>query len=76
MNKYIVDENRLKELLAAELELECLEWGGVDNWEWYGEGKQDFLLECIDGRVPEKDMPEYIDYEYIVELDLAEYEKF
>lgn len=75
MNNYIISEKRLKELLAAELELRQLEWGGVDNWTWYGEGREEFLLECIKGRVPEEDIPEDIDFNYIAELDLADYEK-
>lgn len=75
MNKYIIDEERLIELLAAELELQQLEWGGVDNWCWYGVGRKDFLLEAIDGRVAKEDIPEDIDYEYVAKLDLADYKK-
>lgn len=75
MNKYVIDEKRLRELLAAELELRQLECEGVDNWTWYGEGKEEFLLEAIDGRVPEEELPEDIDFDYVAELDLANYEK-
>lgn len=32
---YIVPEDRLIELLTAELNLTALERGGVDNWSWY-----------------------------------------
>lgn len=41
MQKYIVDEIRLKELLEAEERLASLEIGGVDNWEWYGDSIND-----------------------------------
>lgn len=41
--KYEVDETRLAELLAAELELEALNAGGVDNWEWCGDSIHDAL---------------------------------
>lgn len=75
MSKYIVSEKRLKKLLAAELEFQQLEAGGVDNWSWYGEGREEFLLEAIDGRVPEEELPEDIDYEYVAELNLSDYEK-
>lgn len=75
MNKYIVSEKRLKKLLAAELELQQLEAGGVDNWSYYGEGREEFLLEAIDGRISEEELPEDIDYEYVAELNLADYEK-
>lgn len=75
MSKYIISEERLKKLLAAELELRQLEHSGVDNWSWYGEGREEFLFEAIDGRVPEEEIPEDIDYDYIAELNLAKYEK-
>ena len=29
-------------LCRAELKLECLEAGGVDNWDWYGEAMQEY----------------------------------
>lgn len=34
-NIYLVDENRLAELIRNEQKLTLLENGGVDNWEWY-----------------------------------------
>lgn len=40
---YLVSEDRLKELIEAELRLEALRSGGVDNWEWYGESNCDFI---------------------------------
>lgn len=40
---YLVSESRLKELIEAELRLEALESGGVDNWEWYGEAGHDYI---------------------------------
>lgn len=75
MNKYVIDEKRLRELLAAELELLYLECEGVDNWTWYGEGKEEFLIEEIDGRIPEEELPIYIDFDYVAELNLAKYKK-
>lgn len=33
-------------LIRAELFLECLNAGGVDNWEWYGEACQEYTAEC------------------------------
>lgn len=75
MSKYIISEKRLKKLLAAELELRQLEASGVDNWSWYGEGRQEFILEAIDGRVPEEEIPDDIDFNYVAELNLADYEK-
>lgn len=43
MKYYIIDELRLKELLATEARYDALESGGVDNWEWYGASIQDYL---------------------------------
>ena len=36
MNKTITSE-RLQELEDIEFQMQCLENGGVDNWEWYSE---------------------------------------
>lgn len=43
--KYEIKENRLVKLLAAELELNALNCGGVDNWEWCGDSISDALAE-------------------------------
>lgn len=32
-----ISKSRYKALLKAEIKLDMLEAGGVDNWEWYGE---------------------------------------
>ena len=34
-------EERYKELLDSEKKLQCLEAGGVDNWEWYSESLEE-----------------------------------
>lgn len=41
--KYIIDEEDLRELLYSHYKLAALEYGGVDNWEWYGESQEDYL---------------------------------
>lgn len=35
--KIEIDFNHYKQLLQAQLELSCLEDGGVDNWSYYSE---------------------------------------
>lgn len=40
-----VSKERLVQLLAAELELNALNCGGVDNWEWCGDSISDALTE-------------------------------
>jgi len=37
MTKYILMEEQLESLLQKNLELEALQNGGVDNWDWYGD---------------------------------------
>ena len=38
-----IPKSKLIKLLNAELELNALEAGGVDNWEWYGESFRDYI---------------------------------
>lgn len=45
MKYYLIEESRLKELLEIEARLAALEYGGVDNWEWYGESLSQYLDE-------------------------------
>lgn len=76
MEKYYkISETRLKELLKAELELDQLEAGGVDNWPWYGEGRQEFFLDVIGDRVPKEEIPDELDSDFVVELDIKDYEE-
>ena len=42
MRYYLINEKRLKELLVAEMKVIELERDGVDNWEWYGEGRENY----------------------------------
>lgn len=36
-NKVEISKERLAKLLRDEKELQLLENGGVDNWDWYGD---------------------------------------
>lgn len=45
MTYYKISEEELLELIKDRLKLYILEIDGVDNWEWYMEGKQDFMIE-------------------------------
>ena len=40
---YIVNGDQLKKLIYSDIILEALEYGGVDNWEWYNDSIKDFL---------------------------------
>jgi hypothetical protein len=44
--QYLIDEDALKGLLRASHKLEILERDGVDNWNWYMEGRTQYLAEC------------------------------
>lgn len=41
----LVDRKELYCLVAAYLELTALEGGGVDNWQWYSESRNQMLDE-------------------------------
>ena len=45
MKYYKISEEELLDLLADGLKLSVLDRDGVDNWEWYMEGKKDFMIE-------------------------------
>ena len=42
MRKLIIDEEELADLLRDRWKLNCLEIGGVDNWEGYGEALSNY----------------------------------
>jgi hypothetical protein len=47
MKQYIIDEQTLLELLADSARLACLEWDGVDNWEWCMASRAEFVAEML-----------------------------
>ena len=55
---YKISKETLLNLLAAKLELSQLEWSGVDNWSWYGEGYQEFMKEEASDYISEEEIPE------------------
>lgn len=58
MNKekrYVVSENRLLELLVAEMTCIMNERDGVDNWGWYGSSYNDVIKDYWPG---EESIPE------------------
>lgn len=46
--KITITAEEYARLLKAEYKLDTLEADGVDNWEWYGEGFDDFYWEIMD----------------------------
>lgn len=37
-----IKRSRLKELEGIEFKMQCMEAGGVDNWEWYDESLKEY----------------------------------
>lgn len=49
LRKYKLTENELRGLLYDSHKLMALEYGGVDNWMWYGESISKYIEEnCED----------------------------
>ena len=72
---YKISKETLLNLLTARLELNQLEYSGVDNWSWYGEGYQEFMKEEASDYISEEEIPEDIDAEYVAKLMLRDYEE-
>lgn len=74
MRQYKISEERLLDLLQTEAKYMALEWGGVDNWEWYGDALGDGL-----NRIAEevslnlKNGKDWFEFE---DLDIEDYKKF
>ena len=76
MKKYIISENKLRQLLIDEIKLEALEHGGVDNWEWYGDSIQDYLKECNVEEIEdliEKELEIYSEVKPYTPIDLEKF---
>lgn len=70
--QYLIDEDTLKELLCDSHTLAILERDGVDNWEWYMEGRTQYLAECAamlpwnEGRSAEDMEEQFEDEDYYI----------
>ena len=75
MNKYIVPEDRLLELLEAEARLGCLDQDGVDNWTWHMEGRTRFIADALD--ISEEEVEEReLGFEDVAQAGLYDFQKF
>ena len=43
MKMYKISEDELRRIFHDALAYEALDYGGVDNWSWYGESFMDFI---------------------------------
>lgn len=73
MKQYLIDEFLLSQFLRDCHKLAILERAGVDNWEWYMEGRTEYLAECAamlpwnEGRSIEELMVQIKDEDYYIE---------
>ena len=72
---YKISKETLLNLLTARLELDQLEYSGVDNWPWYGEGYQEFMKEEALDYISKEEIPEDIDAKYVAKLMLRDYKE-
>ncbi len=73
--QYIISGDRLLELLSQELALHVLERDGVDNWEWYMEGKRNILSEIAQMNNIEVYDESYIEFEEIAANFIEDFEQ-
>ena len=59
---FIVPESDLRRLIDQSNHYEGLDWGGVDNWDWYGESLHSYL-----------ENQQVKDFDELTELDLARF---
>lgn len=74
--KYLIEEKDLLNLLIANHELIALEYGGVDNWGWYGAS----IGKYVRNWAKEKNLPMDNNKNYyikdIAKDDLKNYQKY
>lgn len=73
--KYIIDEEELRELLYSYYKLVALEYGGVDNWEWYSESQEDYLNFVFSGSEVDYKFNEE-GFEFLVNDEIKKYKPF
>lgn len=73
MKYYLIEESRLKQLLESEARLDALEYGGVDNWEWYGESLSHYLDEYCEWNSINRNG---YDFDKLAEEDLSGYMEY
>ena len=72
---YKVKESTLRRLIAAEAELQALESGGVDNWSWYCESKQEYLEDYFSDCDPEFFDKNDIGFNLLVDKEINKFEE-
>ena len=74
---YTITRAHMLNFLAAEMKLEALERGGVDNWEYYGDAIHDYQRDWLNywgfSDSDEDDIPET--FEDMAEYEIGQYDK-
>ena len=86
MKYRIISEDELLGLLWDSHKLACLEWDGVDNWEWYMENRTEYIAYCLKETKQYKDKPikeiktivyeEDLDFQTLAEIDVEKYAEY
>lgn len=72
---YKVPEHILRRLIMSEAVLQALEAGGVDNWCWYSESRQDYLNDYFSDREPQWFEENEPDFGMIADEQIERYEE-
>ena len=67
---YSISEEELRDLLYCRHTLTALEYGGVDNWSWYGDSISDYEKIYCD----ENGLEDNLCISEIVEKEISKYE--
>ena len=86
MKYHIISEDELLSLLWDSHKLAVLENDGVDNWQWYMEGRTEYIAQCLKKTKQYKDKPiqeimdivyeEDIDFQTLAEIDVEKYAEY
>lgn len=55
---------KFKQFYIGCLRYRALEYGGVDNWDWYEDSIEDFLKECYFTEFPNKTEKDFYNEDY------------
>lgn len=71
-----ISKSKLIRLLNAEMELEALQAGGVDNWTWYSESLHDYVKGYLEeNEIDEDEVSEGFCIHDIAEKEAETYEE-
>lgn len=72
---YKISEDKLRELIVADAILQALESGGVDNWGWYSESRQEYLEDYFSDREPQWFEENDPDFYMLAEIEMERFKE-